>query len=118
MIDAGTEAKFFRQKDAFDEMFGTKASSKPAFTLDSGKKGPSTQEDATPSATVSDTSKKESKLKKRKCQKDIVEFLEKADKEFKDTMVTFHNEKMQRLDRFLDLNCFYFVGSDTCMQST
>jgi hypothetical protein len=39
VVDAGTgtEAKFFRQKNDFDQLYGTKASTKPQFLLDSTK---------------------------------------------------------------------------------
>ncbi|KAK3084571.1 hypothetical protein FSP39_015637 [Pinctada imbricata] len=116
VIDAGTgtEAKYFRQRDAFDEMYGTKASSKPAFTLDSGRPSCSRDDNssdtdpplpACPSSNIQtkkDQASKGSKGKKRKCQ-DVIEFLQKSDKDFKETITNFHAEKMQRFDRFLDL---------------
>ena len=57
VVDAGTgtEAKFFRQRELFDQQYGTKASTKPQVLLDSGN---SATGDIEPESLTDDASRR------------------------------------------------------------
>lgn len=114
IIDSGTgtERKYFRLKDEFDLMHGTKQSSKPSFTMDSITDCSTPSESSEIPLTEQTTARnlqspKKSPMKKlKKCakkRKHELEILEAREKEFNDKIEKFHAEKMQRMDRFLDL---------------
>lgn len=114
IIDSGTgtERKYFRLKEEFDLMYGTKQSSKPSFTMDSITDCSTPSESSEIPLTEQTTARnlqspKKSPMKKlKKCakkRKHELEILEAREKEFNDKIEKFHAEKMQRMDRFLDL---------------
>lgn len=91
----GSEPKTFRQRVAFDMHYGTKSSTRPKFTMDSSRKEVEQEEE------IPNQSKKSSKSKKRKSE--ILGVMETNHNDLNETMKCFHNEKMQRYDRLLDL---------------
>lgn len=98
----GTERKHFRQKEAFDVMFGTKASTKPSFIVDTLKEGEN-------SKCINEEKKCSEKGKeriqrpvKRKSQ-ELMDVLKNQHTEFQEKIQEFHGEQMQRMDRMLDL---------------
>ena len=108
------QGEYFRQKEAFDQMYGTKASTKPACILDSGgKKTANPQTDQSKQATQTNLGEKEKEKPDLTCQKkgkgkkrkstDIIEVLEKQNTEFTTKMEEFHRDKMARFDQLLDL---------------
>ncbi|XP_061190308.1 uncharacterized protein LOC133198197 [Saccostrea echinata] len=101
IIDAptGTERKHFRQKEQFDEMYGTKESTKPTVTLDTLEKKAETQGPKENKSTEQPRRKK-STVKRRS---DVMEVLERHNKEFNEKMEQMHTDKMARLDRLLNL---------------
>ncbi|XP_062575314.1 uncharacterized protein LOC134237229 isoform X2 [Saccostrea cucullata] len=115
IIDAGTgtERKDFRLKEEFDLVFGTKPSAKPCTTLDSSTSSPITSDDPSPEESPSKSARSSRKIhpkrvknlpQKRKLQTSkVLEDLSNSEKEFNSKIEKFHNEKMARMDRFLDL---------------
>ncbi|XP_062598586.1 uncharacterized protein LOC134260015 [Saccostrea cucullata] len=113
IIDAGTgtERKDFRLKEEFDLVFGTKPSAKPCTTLDSSSL--ITSDDPSPEESPSKSTRSSRKIhpkrvknlpQKRKLQTSkVLEDLSNSEKEFNSKIEKFHNEKMARMDRFLDL---------------
>ncbi|XP_062596161.1 uncharacterized protein LOC134257579 [Saccostrea cucullata] len=109
IIDSGTgtERKYFRLKEDFDLMYGTRQSTKPAFTIDSSSSD--CIECPTPSHAKTVTKSKSPKKKLQKCAKkrkrteELLEQLDAKEKDFNDKIEKFHAEKMKRMDRFLDL---------------
>ncbi|XP_062577538.1 spore germination protein 270-11-like [Saccostrea cucullata] len=97
IIDSGTgtERKYFRLKEDFDLMYGTRQSTKPAFTIDSSSSD--SIECPTPSHAETVTKSKSPK------KKELLEQLDAKEEEFNDKIEKFHAEKMKRMDRFLDL---------------
>lgn len=116
VVDAGTgtEAKFFRQKNDFDQLYGTKASTKPQFLLDSTK-SPVEYRDIEKAEMSGDLQPpsvkkeiparkpKESKSRIKRRSTEIVEMMERQNTEFHERMEQHHQAKMTRMDRFLDL---------------
>lgn len=116
IIDSGTgtERKYFRLKEEFDLMYGTKQSSKPSFIMDSitGSTCNSSESNECPFSDKTKTTSTNSKSPKKKAQKcakkrkqaqEILDHLDAKEKEFSEKIEKFHAEKMQRMDRFLDL---------------
>lgn len=114
IIDAGTgtERKDFRLKEEFDLAFGTKPSAKPLLTLDSttnistdGPSSPTSQ--GSPSSSLRNSrpggTKKLPKKRKLSATSKLLEDLSNREKEFNSKIEEFHREKMERMDRFLDL---------------
>jgi len=102
----GAEPKSFRQRDAFDEFYGTKASTRHKFTIDSSKQNKDTPDvsDKEDSAKKDKTIvKKTSTNPKNRKASQISETMERHHEEFKHTMERFHKEKLDRYDRMLDL---------------
>jgi hypothetical protein len=101
IIDAptGTEHKYFRQKDQFDELYGTKESTRPTVLVDTMDNKPETQRPKPMKNRPTDPPRRE----KAKRRSDVLEVLERHNKEFNDKMEQMHTEKMARLDRLLDL---------------
>lgn len=116
IIDAGTgtERKDFRLKEEFDLVFGTKPSSKPVLTLDSTanitndnpsppRSPQSTSPSSSPPKSQPNKGKQHPKKRKLHSSKSLLEELTTREKEFNSKIEKFHQEKMQRMDRFLDL---------------
>lgn len=113
VVDArtGTEAKSFRQKNQFDQLYGTKASTKPQFILDSGKSISGIQGTATVKTTADETTLSGSKQvtgrqikgKTKRKSTEIIDLMERQNTEFHDRMEQHHQAKLSRMDRFLDL---------------
>lgn len=98
-VDAptGTERKYFRQKEQFDELYGTRESTKSTITLDTLGKNPERQ-----------WTKQSSKQPSRntgtaKRRSDMLEVLKRHNTEFNDKMEQIDTDKMARLDRLLNL---------------
>lgn len=106
MSSTGAEPKSFGQRDAVDEFYGTKASTRPKFTIDSSKQNKDTPDisDEEDSAKKDKTiMKKTSTNPKNRKESQISETMERHHEEFKQTMERFHKEKLDRYDRMLDL---------------
>ncbi|XP_060557705.1 uncharacterized protein LOC132718092 [Ruditapes philippinarum] len=103
VVDAGTgtEAKFFRQKNDFDQLYGTKASTKPQFLLDSTK-SPVEYRDIE-KAEMSGDLQPPSVKKEMPARKTKEKMMERQNTEFHERMEQHHQAKMTRMDRFLDL---------------
>ena len=105
---SGSETKHFTHKDEFDQLYGTNASTKPQYTIDTDKterkrqqEHVSSEDDNTPMPTPPTKSKYKSCKKTR--QQDIPSILEQQHSEFVNRMTKMHDDKMQRYDKFLDL---------------
>ncbi|CAG2199016.1 unnamed protein product [Mytilus edulis] len=105
---SGSEAKYFRLKEDFDQQYGTKASSRPAYLLDTiadkdkNKNAKETNETENPASKVTKGQGEDGKGKKRKST-DVVCLLEKQNTDFMNKMEEFHKDKMNRFDKLLDL---------------
>ena len=99
VIDAGTgsDRKYFRQKDQFDELYGCKESTKPSVVMDTLVNAAERTENK--QKRVNEIKKKSLKRK----SDSILEVLEKHNKEMVDKMDSMHQEKMQKFDRLLNL---------------
>lgn len=111
---SGSETKYFRQRDAFDEAYGTRASTKPSLVIDSGSKvklmyaedtqdaGNNQTHKVTDVANIKEkTSKKKTPIKRKSTE--LVELIKEQESDFKDRMEQYHRDKMSRMDRLLDL---------------
>jgi hypothetical protein len=110
IVDAGTgtERKDFRLREEFDLVFGTKPSTRPFATLDSvssnSPSSPKSLRNTTNSSSQLVPRESRKVPKKRKLQSSkLLEDLTNREEEFTAKIVQFHEEKMQRMDRFLDL---------------
>lgn len=83
IIDAptGTERKYFRQKEQFDEMYGTKESTRPTVLVDTMNK-PETQGPNSKKTKSTDPPRRE----KTKRRSDVLEVLERHNKEFNEKL--------------------------------
>ncbi|XP_076109600.1 uncharacterized protein LOC143078638 [Mytilus galloprovincialis] len=105
---SGSEAKYFRLNESFDQQYGTKASSRPAYLLDTiadkdkNKNAKETNETENPASKVTTGQGEDGKGKKRKST-DVVCLLEKQNTDFMNKMEEFHKDKMNRFDKLLDL---------------
>ncbi|XP_021379464.1 uncharacterized protein LOC110466963 [Mizuhopecten yessoensis] len=96
---SGSAAKRFTHKRAFDDEYGDKVSTKPAFTVD-------TLKETSDISSESNTSKKPArKAEKRKSSSnfDVLNALEDQHSKFMQQISEMHNERMKRFDRFLDI---------------
>lgn len=107
VIDSGTgtEAKYFRHREAFDQQYGTRSSTKPAFILDSASVN--NEENVVKGNEIAKKPKEQVKEKKQQGKKrqynEVIDLIEKQDERFTERVTKFHEEKMQRYDRFLDI---------------
>lgn len=106
VIDSGTgtEAKYFRHRESFDQQYGTRSSTKPSFIIDSTEIDKQESEaNVYPQKQVKEVKeKKVSKTKKRKST-EVIDLIKQQDEEFKSTMQQFHDDKMARYDRLLNI---------------
>lgn len=106
---SGSQTKYFRQRDAFDEAYGTRASTKPSFLIDSGSKkicladkpNAGTSDNVMPTIKVADVVKTKNTPKKRSSE--LIELIKEQEADFKARIEHFHQDKMARMDRLLDL---------------
>lgn len=97
----GSEPKQFRQRKEFDEFLGSKASTRPKFVIDSNENDTVTGDNQETQPEKNERKIKSSKPKKKKSE--VLETIEKNHKEFSETMNRFHEDRMRRYDRLLDL---------------
>lgn len=113
-VGTGTERKDFRLKEEFDLVFGTKPSANPVLTLDSTanitsdnpsppRSPHSTSPSSSPPKSQPNKGKQHPKKRKLPSSKSLLDELTIREKEFNSKIEKFHQEKMQRMDRFLDL---------------
>lgn len=104
IIDApsGSAAKKFVHKNAFDEEYGTKASTRPAFVLDTDDDVSAAQSTSNSTCSTS-TSTKTFEKKDRKRKYDLHSLIEKQHEDFMTKTTKMHEEKIERLDKFLQL---------------
>jgi hypothetical protein len=104
---SGSETKYFRHKSSFDNLFGNKASTKPASTVDSfGEQKEVNDEN-------SNDIKKKAKSKKRKnASSEVIDMFNEQYNDFKKEIQDQHKAKMERMDRFLDLYEKEITGKD------
>lgn len=110
VVDAptGTERKYFRQKEQFDEIYGTRESTKPTITLDTLEKNPERQG---PKQSSEQPKRNKGTAKRRS---DVLEVLERHNKQFNDKMEQMHTDKMARLDRLLNLYEREIEAKESC----
>lgn len=113
---SGTEAKYFRQEKAFDQLYGTKASTKPACILNTfdykeeetttnKKKTHTDQNKMNENKSSDQTCQKNRRKDKKRTRKASgpVETLEKRNTEFTNKLEQLHKHKLAIFDRLLDL---------------
>ena len=103
----GTEARYFRHKTSFDNIYGHRASTRPTSTIDTlAKESVKESESGCAIKTKAPANSGKGKAIVKKTDKrksDALEVLNEQYRDFKEEIKSQHTEKMSRLDRLLDL---------------
>jgi len=119
LIDApsGTETRYFRHKTSFDNMYGTKASTRPTSSIDTDKthdetdktqdEPDKTQEEESETIQGQNDSTRKKKIGKKETKNkrklDVIDSMKEQYGDFTQRMEKMHQDKMRRQDRLLDL---------------
>lgn len=104
LIDApsGTETRYFRHKTSFDNMYSTKASTRPKSSIDTDK----TQEEESETIQGQNDSNQKKKIEKKETKNkrklDVIDSMKEQYGDFTQRMEKMHHDKMRRQDRLYE----------------